>query len=209
MVHSSRQSARILMAIALDQGGYFTAKQAKKAGYGYQHLDYHETAGNFERVGHGLYRLPTIPPVEHNDLIRLSLWSRNQKDEPQAVVSHESALLLHGLSELLPRKIHLTVPVKFRKSEPGGCVLHKAMIAPSDIEEWSGFRLTTPLRTLVDVANARISLEQFIKAAHEAVARGVVRRKALNDALKDSPYHTLLEETHSDRKTAGNDERIS
>src|SRR3954471_697589 len=126
MSRSGKEAAVALSALAHEQGGYFTTKQAKEAGYGYRHLDYHETAGNFERVQHGLYRLPTVPISEHDEYIRLSLWSRNQKDEPQAVVSHESALVLHELSELLPGQIHLTVPPKFRKPPPPGCVLHKA-----------------------------------------------------------------------------------
>src|SRR5205085_910092 len=108
---------------------YFTAKQAQESGYDYPQLVYHVAAGNFERVEHGLYRLPTVPASEHDDLIRLTLWSRNQKDEPQAIVSHQSALVLHELSELLPGEIHLTVPPKFRKPAPGGCVLHKAALA--------------------------------------------------------------------------------
>src|SRR3954452_12470094 len=135
MARSTREAHRALFALASSQGGYFTAKQAKEAGYGYKHLDYHETAGNFERVEHGLYRLPTVPPTEHDDLIRLSLWSRNQKDEPQAVVSHESALVLHELTELLPNRIHLTVPPKFRKPTPRGCILYKSSLAAEDVEE--------------------------------------------------------------------------
>src|SRR4051794_31928525 len=110
-----RAASRVLFAMAVQQGGYFTARQARDAGYDYPHLDYHVTAGNFQRVGHGLYRFPELPPHEHDDLIRLSLWSRNRADEPQAVVSHQSALVLHELSELLPATIHLTVPPSFRK----------------------------------------------------------------------------------------------
>src|SRR5947209_546021 len=74
MGRSARETAKTLAAFANEQGGYFTTKQAIEVGYGYRHLDYHETAGNFERVGHGLYRLPTAPRAEHDDLIRLSLW---------------------------------------------------------------------------------------------------------------------------------------
>src|SRR5438128_484054 len=40
MPHSSRDAARSLFSKALEQGGYFTAKQARKAGYDYPHLDY-------------------------------------------------------------------------------------------------------------------------------------------------------------------------
>jgi predicted transcriptional regulator of viral defense system len=186
-VRSTRQAARSLAALAHEQGGYFTTKQAIEAGYGYQHLDYHETAGNFERVGHGLYRLPTVPPAEHDDLIRLSLWSRNQKDEPQAVVSHESALVLHDLTELLPGRIHLTVPPRFRKPAPRGCVLHRAALAPRDVEEWAGFRVTTPLRTLLDVAAGTVSQEQLARAVREALRRGLVRRSQLTAAARQEP----------------------
>lgn len=187
MARSAREAAQTLAAIAHAQGGYFTTKQAGEAGYGYRHLDYHETAGNFERVDHGLYRLPTIPRGEHDDLIRLSLWSRNQKDEPQAIVSHVTAMVLHELTELLPGEIHLTVPRTFRKVAPKGCVLHKATISSKEVEERAGFRVTSPLRTLTDAAASGVSTEELGKAVTDALARGLVRRKALEDAVKQSP----------------------
>jgi predicted transcriptional regulator of viral defense system len=193
MIHSTRKSARTLAALAHDQGGYFTAKQAQEAGYDYPQLVYHVKTGNFERVEHGLYCLPSIPPDEHDDFIRLSLWSRNQKDEPQAVVTHQSALVLHELSELLPGEIHLTVPPKFRKPAPKGCVLHKAELAEGDIEERVGFRVTTALRTLLDVAGGGVSLEQLAKAIDDALARGLVRRKALDAALRNFPHRDRVE----------------
>jgi predicted transcriptional regulator of viral defense system len=192
MPHSSRDAARSLFAKALEQGGYFTAKQARKAGYDYPHLDYHVSAGNFERVEHGLYRLTRLPAGEHDDLVRLTLWSRNRQDEPQAVVSHESALVLHDLSELLPAEIHLTVPPTFRKEPPAGCVLHKAFLAPKDIEERAGFRVTLPLRTLLDAAASGVPTEQLQKAVADALARGLVRRKQLLEAAKKSPRSQQL-----------------
>jgi predicted transcriptional regulator of viral defense system len=101
----THESLRALYALAAVQGGYFTAKQAAAAGYDYPHLAYHLQAGNFKRASHGLYRLPTIPAAEHDDLIHLSLSSRNREDEPQAVVSHASAMLLDQLSDVLPQRI--------------------------------------------------------------------------------------------------------
>jgi predicted transcriptional regulator of viral defense system len=130
MPRSTREAARSLRTTAQAQGGYFTAKQAKRSGYDYPHLEYHVSTGAFERVEHGLYRLADMPAAENEDLIRLSLWSRNRADEPLAVVTHESALVLHELTELLPDEIHLTVPPGFRKEPPPGCVLHKAVLLP-------------------------------------------------------------------------------
>jgi predicted transcriptional regulator of viral defense system len=187
MTASSRATARSLFTKALEQGGYFTAKQAREAGYDYPHLDYHVSTGNFERVEHGLYRLTSLPPGEQDDLVRLTLWSRNRQDEPQAVVSHESALVLHDLSELLPTAVHLTVPPTFRKDPPAGCILHKARLVPKDIEERAGFRVTVPLRTLLDVAVSGVPEEQLQKAVADALARGLVRRKQLLEAAQKSP----------------------
>ncbi len=184
MSHSTRETARALLGLALLQGGYFTAKQARQAGYDYPHLEYHVAVGNFERVEHGLYRFPSLPPAEHDDLIRLSLWSRNRQDQPQAVVSHESALVLHDLTELLPSAVHITVPPTFRKATPAGVVLHKAVLAPEDVEDRTGFRVTTPLRTLLDVAAGSISQEQLAKAVTEALRRGLVRRATLAQAAR-------------------------
>ena len=75
MPRSTREAARTLLAKVQEQGGYFTAKQAKESGYDYPHLEYHVSTGSFERVEHGLYRLTSIVPGESDDLIRLSLWS--------------------------------------------------------------------------------------------------------------------------------------
>jgi predicted transcriptional regulator of viral defense system len=188
----ARDAQRTLFPIALAQGGYFTAKQANAAGYNYPHLDYHVAAGNFVRVDHGLYRLASLPPSEHDDLIRLALWSRNRADMPQAVVSHVTALHLHDLGEVLPTKTHLTVPVGFRKKPPAGCILHRAVLTPGDIEEREGFQVTTPLRTLLDVAAGELTLEQLEKALADALGRGLVRRDKLLAAIRDQPRYERL-----------------
>jgi predicted transcriptional regulator of viral defense system len=204
MSGSTRQAARVLLSRALEQGGYFTARQAREAGYNYQHLDYHVSTGSFERVEHGLYRLATLPPGDNDELVRLSLWSRNQKDEPQAVVSHESALVLHDLTELLPAEVHLTVPPKFRKSPPAGCVLHKATLAPAETEARAGFRVTSPLRTLLDVAAGEVGQEQLDKAVAEALRRGLVRRSKLLQAVRnDRRFHRIAQVLEDQGAAAG------
>jgi len=180
----TQKSLKALYAVAAMQGGYFTAKQAGAAGYDYTHLVYHLQARNFERAAHGLYRLPTIPPAEHDDLIRLSLWSRGRDDAPQAVVSHASALFLHQLSDVLPAKVHLTVPPMFRKAAPRGCLLHKARLTTADTEVREGFAVTKPLRTLLDAARGSgITDEQLVQAIRDATRRGLVRESVLKQEL--------------------------
>lgn len=181
---SQKDALRSLTALAAAQGGYFTAKQAEEAGYDFPHLVYHLKAGNFERAGHGLYRIPTLPTSEHDDLVRLSLWSRGRDDQPQAVVSHQTALSLYDLGELIPGEIHLTVPPVFRKPSPKGCRLHKRRLDDGQSKEMFGFRVTTPLRTLEDLAaDPSISREQFDKAVSAATERGLIRRSQATPLL--------------------------
>ena len=174
---NQKHAMRTLIALAATQGGYFTAKQAEKTGYAYSHLIYHLKAGNFERSGHGLYRVPTLPLSEHDDLIRLSLWSRSRDDAPQAIASHQTALSLYDLSELIPGIIHLTVPPDFRKRSPKHCRLHKRELDLGQVREMSGFKITSPAQTLEDLAaDQSISKEQFFKAVIAAADRGLIRK---------------------------------
>ena len=173
-----------LFEIADGQAGYFTAKQAREAGYDYRLQHYHRERGHWIPEGHGLFRLSRYPEGEHENLVRLSLWSRNREGVPQAVVSHETALRLHGLSDLMPEKVHLSVPKGFRKPPLKGVVLHKTDLADGDVKAWDGFAVTTPLRTVLDVARSHeISPEHLESAVREAVAHGLVRRKVLREEL--------------------------
>jgi predicted transcriptional regulator of viral defense system len=174
-----QENAQALYKIAAEQGGYFTAAQARGAGYAYSQQHYHRTRGNWQRIDRGIFRLRDFPPSEREDLIRWSLWSRDQKDVPQAVVSHETALTVHGLSDVMPERVHLTVPKGFRKRVPAGCVLHLASLTAEEIESRPGYSVTIPLRTLVDVAGSPLSQEHLDVAVREAIERGLIRRSVV------------------------------
>lgn len=174
-----------LFEVADRQAGYFTSRQAREAGYDYRLQHYHRERGNWLPVGHGLYRLRQYPDVGDEELVRLSLWSRDRGGRPQAVVSHETALRLHELTDLMPDRIHLSVPKGFRKEAPKGVVLHKARFDEGDVEDRRGYRVTTPLKTIMDIVRSpRVSPEHLEAAVAEALERGLVRRKRLQAALE-------------------------
>lgn len=173
-----------LFEMADRQAGYFTAAQALEAGYDYPLQHYHRERGHWISAGHGIFRLRRYPEVEDEELVRISLWSRDKRGVPQAVVSHETALRLHGLSDVMPECVHISVPGGFRKQPLKGMVLHKAKLGEVNVEDRGGYRTTTPLRTILDVAqDARVSPEHLQAAVSEALERGLVRRKRLREAL--------------------------
>jgi predicted transcriptional regulator of viral defense system len=184
---SNKEALRNLFTVAESQGGYFTAADALAVGYSYPQQSYHKARGHWQAFGWGLYRLRNYPHTDDEDLVRLSLWSRNKKGVPQAVVSYDTALRLYELSDVLPNAIHLTVPKTFRKAAPEAVVLHKAALEPQDSRAQGPFRVTTPLRTLLDVADSNLSPEHLERAVTEALERGLVRRKALLGAVSQLP----------------------
>lgn len=170
---------RALHALAFGQAGYFTAAQARGVGYSYQAQKYHVDHGNWVRVDRGLFRLPEWPAETTDSLVLWSLWSGGR-----GIVSHESALALHDLSDANPAKVHLIVPSGFRAQDPH-VRTHVGTVAQDDVEQRRGFAVTTVERTLVDVAGSGASQELVDAAVSDAVRRETtsvrrLRRRAAN-----------------------------
>ncbi len=164
---------RQLAALAAAQSGYFTAKQALGVGYSYQAQKYHADRGNWQRVDRGVFRLPEWPVGQHDDLVRWSLWSRGK-----AVVSHETALAVHDIGDFNPSLVHLTVPPNFRP-RAAGIRLHRAELPAEDVRPYDGFRITTPLRSLLDVAAESGDVEQLTTAIGDTLRAGIATSRQL------------------------------
>jgi predicted transcriptional regulator of viral defense system len=168
-----------LFEIAAGQSGYFTTKQAAEAGYSPQLLLKHVRAGRIARAQRGIYRLVHFPVGDHEELVAAWLWS-----EQAGVISHQSALVLHGLSDALPAHLHLTLPSAWRKRRfrvPPDVLLHYAEISPEERTWFGATPITSPSRTLSDYAKMELSPELLQQAALQALRRGLVRRDELGD----------------------------
>lgn len=189
MKRSSKQSQANLFAIAEGQGGFFTAKQAEEAGIDRTHHAYHVRVGNWHREHRGIYRLAQFPIPERADLILWSLWSRSRDDDaPQGVYSHQTALSLYDLSDLMPSKLHMTVPTKFRRmaETPSILALHYDDLPRNEIEEREGYRVTRPIRAIADVSKD-VSPEILSQAFAEAKTRGLITEKDIEFHRKKLP----------------------
>jgi predicted transcriptional regulator of viral defense system len=173
-----------LYRFAEEQGGFFTARQARDAGYADNTHPYHVKAGNWIRERRAIYRLTRFPLPTRPDLMLWQLWSHNRAGEPQGTFSHATALTLHELSDAMPRRLDMTVPPGFQRMAaiPAVLNLHRARLGDDEVETIDGVRVTTPLRTLVDVIDDGIlAVDLQLQAVHEAVRRGRVTRRQLED----------------------------
>ena len=178
-------ASRRLYESAQGQGGFFTTRQAREAGFEDNVHSYHVRSGNWVREHRGVYRLAQFPVTARPDLMLWQLWSRNRRDEPQGVFSHATALTLHELSDAMPAKLDMTVPPGFQRMAtiPGVLRLHHARLAQRDVETIDRVRVTTPLRTLVDViVDGAIAPELQIQAVDQAIRRGLIMRQQLEAA---------------------------
>ena len=170
-----------LFDIATEQAGYFTTAQARDCGFSSPLLSHHAKSGRFVRVARGLYRFRDYPSSPREEI--LAAWLRLA---PEAVVSHESALELLGLSEIIPNLIHVSVPRARRKlARRPGVALHTTT-RPLDGAEMvvrSGMRLTGPARTIADVAEAGLAPDQVVRATAQAIDRGLTTPSRLREAV--------------------------
>lgn len=182
-----REAAKRLYEIAEGQQSFFTTKQAKAAGFAENTHPYHVQAGNWIREHRGIYRLASFPRGEHPDLMLWSLWSRNRGEAAQGVYSHQTALSLHDLSDVMPAKLHMTVPRSFRRNSeiPRVLVLHFADLSQSNIGVAHGAGVTRPMRTILDLlAGGEVPLATLRQALRKGLRRGLIRRSEIADARK-------------------------
>src|SRR5213592_4199738 len=184
MAQSHRDASRRLFEFAEQQQGFFTAKQARAAGFAENTHPYHVQAGNWIREHRGIYRLALFPATDRPDLVLWALWSRNRNEEIEGVYSHQTALSLYELSDLSPAKLHMTVPTDFRRNSeiPGILVLHYADLPERDVQRAQGFKFTRPLRTILDLIEAGTVEQRFIRQGlREAVDRGLITRHQIRN----------------------------
>ena len=171
-----------LYETAAAQEGHFTTAQAAAAGYSPQLLAKYLRNGRIVRVRRAVYRLVHFPPGDSDDLVVIWLWSGRV-----GVFSHETALALHQLSDVLPSKVHLTVPGTWKPRRllvPAGVVLHFSDLENGD-RVWVGaVQVTSASRTIIDCAAARVPPELVRQATNEGLHRGLFTAEMVDRAVE-------------------------
>lgn len=182
-------SAR-LSDLAEAQEGYFTRAQAVREEVDDMDLQRAVRSGAVERLDHGVYRI-TGAGYDPHQSVRVA-WLRLTPDRsprertarPHLWVSHRSAAALFDLGVVvtdLPEfisdhRLQTRAEVKIHLRSGG---LERA--------EWTvheGFALTTPARTLADLAADHMDGGHLGRIASDALARGVMTSSEIEAALE-------------------------
>lgn len=139
-------------------------------------LERAERDGELARIRHGAYAKPTdlagsSGASRHLALIeatRAAAWS-----EP--LFCHESAAALHGIPVLgsWPGRARITVPVGGGKSNASVQRTQRALSRDDVVVLPDGIRVTSPIRTAIDLAADRSALSGIVAMSHVREAFGI------------------------------------
>lgn len=163
-----------LYNIAESQAGYFTTAQAAAVDVSRRLLSHYTTTGSLQRVRYGLYRITRFPPTPYEDIHQALLWVGGT-----SVASHMTALVVYGLSDAMPSKVHVTTVIPFTGTQPGVTIHHESLDS-DEMTQREGVRVTSPIRTISDVA--AVDRQLAVQALEEALERGIIRQSQIRDS---------------------------
>ena len=176
-----------LYTLASGQAGYFTSAQAHDYGFSTERLSYHAQTGRFQRVQRGLYRFRDFPSTADEEVV--AAWVKIGRDD--AFVSHATALMWHGLSDLIVDEVDITVPreARYLKSIPG-VRIHTTTTtqAQGELQHLRGVQVSAPVRAIVESTAARVIPDQIEQAVFDLLDRRITTSDEL---LKSAKSHGL------------------
>lgn len=178
-----------LSDLADAQHGYFTRAQAVREGVGDMDLQRAVRSGVIERLDHGVYRIAGGGQDAHQRLrvawLRLTadLSPRERTLRPHSWVSHRSAASLLDLGVTIA-----DVPefISDRRLQPRADIKVRVRSGGLKRGEWmvyDGFAVTTPARTIADLAADRMDGGHLGRIASDALARSLVTEDEVESAL--------------------------
>lgn len=138
---------RLVAEIAARQHGVVSFEQLVWAGLSPATISRRVKSARLHRLYRGVYAVGHTKLSDKGRLMAAALAYG-----PGAVISHESAAYLWGMSPRCPRLIHVTVPGTARRARREGIVLHySTTLEPADTTRRENIPVTKPERTRRDL----------------------------------------------------------
>jgi hypothetical protein len=185
------QSRTALARLAEDQRGLFATAQAAELGVSPRQLARIASRGYLRRVRRGVYAVAGTPRSRWEEILAAALAAGKV-----AVISHSSAAAVHRLGTAGPGLPELTVGQSCNLRLAAVVVHRRAQLPTEDLVARYGASITSPARTLVDMAgrlNATL-LEQTMDEGLVAHIWDVTEvRASLARAAPNTPGRARLE----------------
>ena len=143
--------------------------QLREAGLGAKAIEYRLAAGRLHPLHRGVYALGHPRVTAHGHWMAAVLAAG-----PGAVLSHRSAAALWGMRPSGSGIVEVSVPTRSGRRPRAGLRVRRVTVSADDLTEREGIAVTTPARTLLDLAE-------------------VVPRRALERALDEAEYLRLFD----------------
>ena len=190
MDHHENSLAALVGDVADAQKGYFTRAQASDEGVDDMRLQRAVANGSIERVDHGVYRIVGSGYDPHQTLraawLRLSPdeFPRERTHRPHLWVSHRSAARLFDFGV-----VAADVPefISNRRVQTRADVIVRVRSGGLERPDWmvhDGFAVTTPARTVADLAAGRMDGGHLGRIAAGALGRGMATMEDLEVAVR-------------------------
>ena len=154
-----------LRAVASTRHGVITRDQALALGVTNNEISRRMRIERIEQLHPGVYYLNATPPTWKTDVLAGVVAAG-----PDALASHRCAAVLWGFDGIYGQMIEATVPYT-DSPEPEGVTLHRTR-RPNPVAVVEGIPLTTPERTLLDLAR-RMPVPTMEKAVRSAIRDGI------------------------------------
>ena len=175
---------RMIVRIAARQRGVITWHQLLHAGLSRSAIARRIKSGRLHRVFRGVYLVghPVPPPLALETAALMAV-------APGGVLSHHTAAHLHAL---LPRPspVHVTNPHRRNRPQPW-LRPHTGHLEPHEIRTHQGLPITSPQRTLQDLASF-LDPATLERATNEAEVRNLVPRRPSATPTRNHAERKLL-----------------
>lgn len=169
-----------LETLAVRQCGFVTAMQASDLGFDGHRMDRMTESGTWTCDCRGLFRLDRVRRTPLDEFAKWSMWF-----DGRATVSHYSAADLYGLGHVHPRFLHFSVAERIG-APSRRIALHRHPIPDTACEQIGPIRITTPLRTVHDLAAGGVAQVVLNEMVADAVAIGRLDARALYLSCADA-----------------------
>jgi Transcriptional regulator, AbiEi antitoxin len=167
-----------LRYLARNQSGVVSRSQAIKAGLTPDMIKFRVRSGRWRQIHRGVYATFSGPGPRGTQLWAAVLWAG-----PGAVLSHETAAELHGLTDKPADRIHVTVPAQRQVTATEGISIHRSRRIGQAVEGQTYPPRTRINDTVLDLTQTAATFDDVCGWVTRAFARDLTDEGRLRTAM--------------------------